>query len=51
MKKRKDIRSLYDIADKLGYVAQAQIRGKAKKTDKSTKEIAEHIDELIAVYE
>ena len=51
MKKRKGMRNLYDIADRLRHVAQAQIRRKAKKTDKNTKEIAEHIDKLIAAYE
>ena len=51
MKKRRGIRSLYDIADKLKFVARAQTRGKAKKADKNTKKIAKHIDELITAYE
>ena len=45
------MRNLYDIADQLRSVAGAQTRGKAKKTDKNTKKIADHIDKLIATCE
>ena len=51
MKKRRGIRELYDIADKLRFVARAQTKGKAKKTDKNTKKIANYIDQIISAYE
>ena len=51
MAKRKGIRDLYDIADHLKLVASAQIKGKAQKTDKETKKIANYIHKLIIAYE